>query len=76
MALSKCLFFVSLFSCVLLTEPVHPGEHGPDAFHSILNTLGLSETLQIGDVNSILAKLEIHNNICSNASNKVHSHTV
>lgn len=69
MELLRCLFLILVFSCVSLTEPVHSKGHEQDAFHSIINTLGLNETLQLEDVNSILTQLEILD--CSNSTNKV-----
>ena len=69
MELLKFLFLISMFCRVSLTEPTHSEGREEDAFHSIVNTLGLNETLRLEDVNSILTQLEIHD--CSNATNKV-----
>ena len=48
------------------TETVHHDEHEEDAFHSILETMKVNDTLRLQDVNSILTKLEIHE--CSNTT--------
>ena len=57
-----------MFCRVSLTEPAHSEEH-KDAFRSMMDTLGLNETLRLEDVNSILTQLDIRH--CSNATNKV-----
>jgi hypothetical protein len=65
MDLVKCLLLVIILNYVS-TQPSHSDQH-EDAFHSILGTLKLNNTLlRLQDVNVILTRLGIHD--CSNAT--------
>jgi hypothetical protein len=67
-------FLLVLILNYVSTEPSHSDEH-EDAFHVILETLKLNETLRLEDVNSILTTLQINN--CSNATQrKVPTYTI
>ncbi|CAB3997752.1 ---NA---, partial [Paramuricea clavata] len=66
MDLVKCLLLVIILNYVS-TEPSHSDKH-EDAFHSILETLKLNNTLlRLQDVNVILTKLGLIHD-CSNAT--------
>ena len=67
-------YFLLVLILNVSTEPSHSDEH-EDAFHVILETLKLNETLRLEDVNSILTTLQINN--CSNATQrKVPTYTI